>query len=402
MDHQYDLIVIGGGLAGTTLARSLAERGARVLVLEREPVFRDRVRGELLQPWGVAEARELGIYDLLKQTCAYEVRLRSSQLFGAPSAPPRDLVETTPHRAGSLHFPHPDMQEVLLDAAVRAGATVLRGVRVTELLPGVLRGVSVSSGNGEIVYRAPLVIGADGRTSACRRWAGFAQQHDPDGMVMAGVLLTGLDAPEGVVQVFINPQRHAVAFIIPLSGGRFRCYSAHHSGDGHHRLSGPAARDDFIERCIAAGAPMECFAQAVLAGPLASFDCAESWVPHPYQQGVALIGDAASTSDPTFGCGLALALRDVRVLSQGLADESDWNAAAHAYAEEHDRYFGMLHRLLGWMIQLFYEPGSEAEARRARALVRAAEIPSRVPDIAGLGPECPSDEAAYYSLFGEA
>ena len=38
----------------------MAEKGLRVLVLERDREFRDRVRGEALLPWGVAEARQLG------------------------------------------------------------------------------------------------------------------------------------------------------------------------------------------------------------------------------------------------------------------------------------------------------------------------------------------------------
>jgi flavin-dependent dehydrogenase len=49
---DYDLITVGGGLAGAALAKALAERGARVLVLERETRFRDRVRGEAMHPWG--------------------------------------------------------------------------------------------------------------------------------------------------------------------------------------------------------------------------------------------------------------------------------------------------------------------------------------------------------------
>jgi len=50
---------------------------------------------------------------------------------------------------------------------------------------------------------------------------------------------------------------------------------------------------------------------------------------HPYRDGVALLGDAASTSDPTFGQGLSLALRDARVLRDQLLANSDGATPSH-------------------------------------------------------------------------
>ena len=41
----YDVISVGGGLGGSALAKAMAELGARVLVVERETQFKDRVRG---------------------------------------------------------------------------------------------------------------------------------------------------------------------------------------------------------------------------------------------------------------------------------------------------------------------------------------------------------------------
>ena len=67
----YDMITVGGGLGGAALAKSMAEHGVRVLVLEREKQFKDRVRGEIMVTWGVAESQKLGIYELLRDTCAH-------------------------------------------------------------------------------------------------------------------------------------------------------------------------------------------------------------------------------------------------------------------------------------------------------------------------------------------
>lgn len=50
-----DIITVGGGSAGCALGKAMAEEGARVLVLEAETAFRDRVRGEELMPLGVRD-----------------------------------------------------------------------------------------------------------------------------------------------------------------------------------------------------------------------------------------------------------------------------------------------------------------------------------------------------------
>ena len=71
---DYDVIIAGGGIAGSALGRYLAAENVKVLIVEKESQFRDRVRGEGIWPWGVLEAKKLGIYELLRDTCGHEVR----------------------------------------------------------------------------------------------------------------------------------------------------------------------------------------------------------------------------------------------------------------------------------------------------------------------------------------
>ena len=60
---NVDVVIVGGGLAGSTLATVVARKGRSVLVVEREAKFKDRIRGENMLPWGVATARRLGVLD---------------------------------------------------------------------------------------------------------------------------------------------------------------------------------------------------------------------------------------------------------------------------------------------------------------------------------------------------
>ncbi len=191
MSTDYDIITVGGGLGGSTLAKVMAERGYRVLVVEREEKFKDRVRGEYMAPWGVAETQELGIYDLLMAHGGYHPLIFDGRLGPAPLGD-RDLSKTTPQGLHALAMYHPELQEVLLGAAEAAGAEVRRGVKVSGVHTGAEPAISVSNGSGDEKLTARIVVGADGRQSMVRKWAGFEVTYETLGLQLSGVLLDGV------------------------------------------------------------------------------------------------------------------------------------------------------------------------------------------------------------------
>ena len=143
------------------------------------------------------------------------------------------------------------------------------------------------------------------------------------------------------------------------------------------------------------------FGDAKPAGPLASFECADVWVEHPYRDGVVLAGDAASSNDPSWGQGLSLALRGARVLSDELLGGSDWDAAANRYAQRYDADYGAVRKVTGWFYGIFQRLGPEADALRTQALPLIARDPTRVPDVLFSGPDFPLDESSQARFFGE-
>lgn len=397
---NWDVVIAGGGLGGATLGRALAMHGARALIVEREVVFRDRVRGEGMHPWGVAEARMLGIEELLRGGGAHEVRWWKRYL-NATLRDNRDLIATTPARSGCFNFYYPSVQQTLLDAAQDAGVVLWRGATVIGLESGDAPVLLVRTDHGDERVQARLIVGADGRRSIVPRAAGFDVQQDPSRQVVAGVLHEDLHAPEDQVQYFQRPSIAQGAFIFPLGNRRFRSYFIYGVGSRAHPLSGSQQADEFVDRCVETGVPREWYADVRVTGPLAAFPGADCWVDHPFRDGVCLIGDAAAASNPSFGCGLSLTLRDVRVLRDCLLANDDWYAAANDYAQRHDVYYGALHRVEDWLTQLMYETGPLADARRARVLPLFAKERDRAPDLCGLGPETPSDEHARRRFFAE-
>jgi 2-polyprenyl-6-methoxyphenol hydroxylase-like FAD-dependent oxidoreductase len=391
---SYDIIMAGGGIAASSLAKAMAERGAKVLVLEREKQFKDRVRGEAIVSWGVAEANELGICRLLKEKCAHDVAYIES------GSGLRDLRATTLQQLPVLSFPHQVMQETLLAAAENAGAEVRRGVSVEKIECGVEPAVVVD-GHGHERIAARLVVAADGRGSAARRWTGFPICEQSNGYYMAGVLLTNVRTSAEVFCAVFNPDLGTWTGLIPQAHGQFRAYFVYPK-TMNYRLQGESMLSQFVRESAKGYPPMADYcADAKSIGPLASFDVSDNWVEHPYRDGVALVGDAAATTDPTYGQGLSFALRAARVLRDELTDNSDWDAAGDRYAEQHQRNFQACHAVERWLRTLFQDPSPEAAALRARAMPLIAEDPTRVPDHIFSGPDLPVNEQVRARFFGE-
>jgi 2-polyprenyl-6-methoxyphenol hydroxylase-like FAD-dependent oxidoreductase len=400
MTTDYDIITVGGGLGGSALAKVMAERGYKVLVVERETQFKDRVRGEYMAPWGVAETQELGIYDLLMANGGYHPLIFDGRFMQAPLGD-RDLSQTTPQGVHGLAMYHPELQEVLLRAAEDAGAEVRRGVKVTGVKPGSEPWVTIANGKGDKAVTARLVVGADGRQSMVRKWGGFEASYETLGNQLSGVLLEGVKGVEDRSLMVLNPFAGRIAFLFPQTNGRTRAYFGNLVDEGL-RPQGSKDVPRFIEACIQTGAPAEYYENAKAVGPLATFPGIYDWVPHPYGDGVALIGDAATTSDQTWGQGLSLTVGAVRRMRDALTSNDEWDRAGHEYANALDEMWEPIRIVEHWFTQMFMEQTPEANAARSRALPLIASDPERVHDALNSGPDfAPVNEAARSRFFGE-
>lgn len=101
--NNPDVVVVGAGIAGASIATVLARGGLEVLLLERQRAYRDRVRGEYTAPWGVLEARALGLEEVIRSTKAVDVRYSVSyDELVAAGEEPRSDKSTVPRPVPAL------------------------------------------------------------------------------------------------------------------------------------------------------------------------------------------------------------------------------------------------------------------------------------------------------------
>jgi 2-polyprenyl-6-methoxyphenol hydroxylase-like FAD-dependent oxidoreductase len=326
-----DFVIVGGGIAGGTLATVMARAGATVLLLERQRAYRDHVRGEILWPWGVRLARVLGIEQVLLEGGGRTVRWLHTYDEGA-SSPAKDHVGAILDGIeGSLNVSHPTACEALVTAAASAGAEIRRGVREVHLTPGARPVARWVDGDGtQRETRCNLIIGADGRRSSVRSQAGIALEVDRPAHLIAGMAAEGI-AGIDTINV-IARESDLLFFSFPQQGGRARlylCFPAHEQG----RFAGPCGPQRFLREC-ALGC-LEGVAEwgaARIAGPCATFPGEDSRALHPLADGVVLIGDAAGYENPLEGQGLSMALQDAHDVSAALLSTSSPTNDLEKYA----------------------------------------------------------------------
>jgi 2-polyprenyl-6-methoxyphenol hydroxylase-like FAD-dependent oxidoreductase len=396
-----DVAIVGGGVAGSSLAAALAGAGLGVAVVERVARFRDRIRGEALHPWGAAEADRLGLVPVLRAAGGQPLPVWQRYRERAAEEPYR-WAEDVPAGHVEWGVSHPALQEALLAHAAGRGARVLRPARVAGFRRGSRPELSVDGDPAVESVRARLVVGADGRASAARRWLGAASHADPVHHSIGGCLLAGVALDGGAAHQAFFPG--GMALVFPQGGGRQRGYLVC-DPERAAQFRGPTARAAFVAACADAF-PEGAFREARAVGPAGFFPSADTWADPIAGDGVVLVGDAAGANDPSQGHGLSLAFRDARALRDRLlgTDPAAWPAATAAFAADRAAAFAVLRAHAIWAGILLVDQGPEADRRRER-VARAREADPTAGGFAGIHAFGPAglvaDEAARRHFFGE-
>lgn len=355
--RSFDVVVVGGGIGGAGLAVVLARAGMDVALVERTPEYKDRVRGEALAPWGVSEARRLGLLDpLLEGAGAHWLPIWAS--YDGGEARHSEIGQVDPHGESILSFQHQRAQSSLWELARTAGVSLFRPAQLTEVTPGA--GGCVARMERQTI-RARLLVGADGRVSSLHRVLERRIAADPPTHTVSGLLLSKTRLDHTCVITKRVP--HGRLLLFPIGSSHVRVYYMADRSQ-QHRLSGPRAKEEILAVCREE-LDRGWFSEATFAGPGATFPNACRWVPHPNSDGLVLIGDAAGTGDPSIGQGLAVTMRDISELSQRMIGSEDWAQASSDYAHARLRYF-QTQRMIARCTWKFDAPGPEGDRLRMR------------------------------------
>jgi 2-polyprenyl-6-methoxyphenol hydroxylase-like FAD-dependent oxidoreductase len=372
-----DVVIVGGGIGGASLAYALAHAGLAVTVLEASTVYEDRVRGESMQVWGVKEARDLGVERVMLDAGAHVAPIWRQYFEGIGEAGDIPAGLFVPGIDGTLNLRHPIACQALVDAAAAEGAAVVRGTRGVTITGGDRPSVTYATNGTQHTVDTSLIVGADGRASTVRKQAGITLERQEPINYIAGLLVEDLDGvPDDHDVVVGDGDLFFVMF--HQGGGRARVYLIP-GLSGQHRFSGREGTARFLEACardaypwsaqVAAGSP---------AGPCATYPGDDTWTDSPFADGVVLIGDAAGHNDPVVGQGLAIAMRDARIVRDLVLDGARTAGAFRPYGDERVERMERL-RLCADVVSV--AQAEDADNRAARRELAANAIATMDPEI---------------------
>jgi geranylgeranyl reductase family protein len=279
---DWDLVIVGAGPAGAAaaIAALRARPDARVLLLDRAPMGRDKVCGDGIAPHAVAELAALGV-----DAARPEEHVASVRLIG-PGGTDAGALTTSP----GYVVPRAEFDERLLRAALDAGAE-FELARVSTVAGGVVNDR----------WRAPVVVGADGSNSVVRRAIGEPANH---GRALA-VAIRGYAATPPC-----RPAELTIRWDSQRAGGL--CYAwafptAHGTTNVGYGMSSAAPQHNraYLERRMRELLPEYDLDGVELTGHTLPLTVKR---PKPAVGRVLLVGDAASLINPFTGEGIYSAI----------------------------------------------------------------------------------------------
>jgi len=315
MTSRIDVLVIGGGPAGSAAAVTLARAGARVRLIDRSVFPRHKLCGDTLNPGSLSILDRLGVGDDVR-ACALPI---TGMTVTGPGA---EVSADYPDGLRGMSVTRRCLDQLLLNAAADAGACVETGLGVREpvLENDRVVGVRLASGGHEVL-RAPMVIAADGRgsrlaarvslssyASTPRRWAFGAYFAHVSRMSARGEM---------------HVRRGAYIGVAPLPGGLTNVSvvldDLGPAKAGHYDR---AEQQTIVRRALNADAVLrDRFAAATQVSPVTVLGPLAVNARGAGCPGLLLAGDAAGFVDPMTGDGLRFALRGGELAAHAALDE---------------------------------------------------------------------------------
>lgn len=171
-DERFDVVVVGARCAGSPLGTLLARAGLKVAVVDQVTFPRTTLSSHLMEADGLLFLKQLGLYEPIEKTGVRFMRHVDTRLGDLR------IVTEFPLGAedlgGAAFLRRHLLDAILADGAAEAGADMRMGTKVIDVLRerGRVAGVRVSRDGTESNLRAPLVVGADGRSSTIARLCG--------------------------------------------------------------------------------------------------------------------------------------------------------------------------------------------------------------------------------------
>ena len=325
MSKEYDVIVVGARCAGSPTAMLLAQKGYRVLMVDRATFPSDTVSTHVLHAPAIAALRRWGLADQMIATgCpaidTYSIDFGPFTIAGTPRPAQGFSSAYAPRRTV--------LDKMLVDAAVAAGVEMREHFTVEDVIidDGVVVGIrGHGDGGPSVVERARVVIGADGRNSRIAK-AVEPQQYNDKPMLMWGYYTYFSDLPVAAFETTVRPNRGWAA--APTNDGLTMVV-----------VGWPAAEASQYKADVEANFMKTLDLAPEFADRVRSATREERFtgggVPNffrkPFGPGWALVGDAGYTRDPITAQGITDAFRDAELCAAAL-DEAFVGTRTHAEA----------------------------------------------------------------------
>jgi geranylgeranyl reductase family protein len=338
-----DVVVVGGGPAGSTVAWKLAAAGIHVIVLERAVFPREKVCGDYVEPRGLRVLDAMGSLSRLEETNPLPVthtatHVESTCAFRG-AVPFYGVVEGLA-RHGYV-VPREVLDAEMLAAAERAGAVVHEGTSVTSLRVDA-SGVEIEAGHGPKAkrYRGKLVVGADGTNSIVARAANLTVE-DPRHIAVAQRAYATLGDVDDIAEAsffFAEDMFPGYGWMFPMRGGRVNVgVGILAETRSRLRVHVPDLFAEFIER-LRRTHP-QCAQLELCAPPIGGI--VKTYGGHSrnhFERGL-LIGDAGCFVDPMTGDGITPAMESALLAASVIEAALESDRFDAAQLSGYDRSF---------------------------------------------------------------